>query len=57
MMGNSKLRMIVDVGADVYGNLDKFCSGIFKVCVKCVSVAMYIWLHAEKKKAGRHVAV
>ena len=57
MMENSKLRMIVDVGADVYGNLDKFCSGIFKVCVKCISVAMYMWLHAEKKKAGRHVAV
>ena len=56
-MGNPKLRMMVDNGADVYGNLDKFCSGIFKDCFKCVSVAMYIWLHAEKKKAGRHVAV
>ena len=57
-MENSKLRMIVDVGVDVYGNLDKFCSGIFKVCVKCMSVAMYMWLPAEeKKKIGRHVAI
>ena len=46
--------MIVVVGADAYGNLDKFCNGIFKVCVKCMSVAMYMWLPAEegKKKAG-----
>ena len=41
---------MVDVGADVYGNLDKFCSGIFKVCVKCMSVAMYMWLPAEERK-------
>ena len=42
--------MIADVGANVYGNLDKFCSGIFKVCVKCMSVAMYMWLPAEERK-------
>ena len=60
MMENSKLRMIVDVGVDVYGNLDELCSGIFKVCVKCMSVAMYMWLPAEERKkikTGRHVAI
>jgi hypothetical protein len=50
--------MIVDVGADVYWNLDKFCSGIFKVCVKCMSEYRNVYVVAcRKKKKGRHVAI
>ena len=53
MMGNSKLRMIVDVGVDVYGNLDKFCSGIFKVCVKCMSERRNVYVVAcRNRQAG-----
>ena len=54
-MENSKLRMIVDVGVDVYGNLDKFCSGIFKVCVKCMSECRNVYV--VRKNKGRHVAI
>jgi hypothetical protein len=28
-------------------SVDKFCSDILKVCVKCMSVAVYMWLPAE----------
>ena len=52
-MGNPKLRMMVDVGADVYGNLDKFCSGIFKVCVKCMSECRNVYVVACRKEEGR----
>jgi len=45
--------MMVDVGADVYGNLDKFCSGIFKVCVKQVHKCRNVYVVSCRKEKGR----
>jgi len=28
-------------------SVDQFCSDSFRVCVKCMSVAVYMWLPAE----------
>ena len=56
MMGNSELRMIIDIGAHIYythlsENVGKFSCDIFITCIMYMSIVMYMWLSAE---IGKH---